>query len=132
MVLPFPNLGKNTSHGFCEDGNELIKKWLVKTECAAVTDRATQNAAEQVGAIGIGIELNEDQVPDFNAPRVAFVDEAPLGVALRGEVHVDFAARPTWPGVAHHPEIVLLLAGDDVDFRIETRRAESFGPDIVG
>ena len=60
------------------------------------------------------------------------VDQAAFGVALGREVHVEFAARAAGAGVAHHPEVVFLVAVDDVDLRVEAGGAELLGPDVVG
>ena len=45
----------------------------------------------------------------------------PLSVASLGQIDVDLRARAARAGVAHHPEIVLLVAVDDVDRRVEPR-----------
>ena len=54
---------------------------------------------------------------------------AAVGVAVGREVDVEFGARAARAGVAHHPEIVLLVAVDDVDLRVESGGAEFLGPD---
>ena len=47
---------------------------------------------------------------------LAFTSLAAFGFVVGGEeVEVDFRARAAGAGVAHHPEIVLLVAVDDVD-----------------
>ena len=56
---------------------------------------------------------------------------APLRVAGGREVHVDFGARTARAGVAHHPEIVLLAADDDVDLRDPGRRRRKFSAQMV-
>ena len=84
------------------------------------------------GAVGVGVELDEDQVPDFDARGVAFVDQRAFGVARGGEIDVHFGARTAGAGFAHHPEVVLLVAVDDVDFRVEAGGAEFLGPAVVG
>src|SRR6266699_3951200 len=45
---------------------------------------------------------------------------------------MDFAARAAWAGFTHHPEIIFLVAIDDVDFRVESRRVKTFCPDVIG
>ena len=77
-------------------------------------------------AVRVGIELDEDQVPDLDALRAALVHQRALGVAGWGQVDVDFRARTARAGVAHHPEIVFLVAVADVDFRDRDRRRENF------
>ena len=44
---------------------------------------------------------------------------------------MDFAARPARAGFAHHPEVVFLVAVDDVDFGIEAGSSEFGGPKII-
>ena len=82
------------------------------------------------GAVGIRIELDENEVPDFDATGIAFVHQAALGIASGREVDVQFGARAAGAGVAHHPEIVLLAAINDVDGGIEPGGAEFFRPAI--
>ena len=84
------------------------------------------------GAVGVGVELNEDEVPDFHAGGVAFVDEGAGGVARGGEVNVQFRARAAGAGLAHHPEVVLFVAVDDVNGGVESGGAEFPGPCVVG
>ena len=79
-------------------------------------------------AVRVRVKLDEDVVPDFDATGVAFVDELTAGVAVGREVHVDFGAGTARAGFAHHPEIVLLVAGDDVDARIATDGGEFLRP----
>jgi hypothetical protein len=45
---------------------------------------------------------------------------------------VNLGARAAGAGVAHHPEIVLLVAVDDVNLGIEAGLFEDAGPDVVG
>ena len=92
------------------------------------------------GAIGVGVVLDEDVVPDLDAARVAAVDEQGSGalavfVEVRSagcEINVDLGAGAAGAGVAHHPEVVLLVAVDDVDVGIEADAAELLGPDVPG
>ena len=42
------------------------------------------------------------------------------------------AARAAGAGVAHHPEVVFLVAVDDVDFRVKAGGAELRGPGVIG
>ena len=92
------------------------------------------------GAIGVGVVLNEDVVPDLDAAGVAAVDELGTGalavfVEVRSagrEVDVDLGAGTAGAGVAHHPEVVLLVAVDDVNVGIEADAAELLGPEIEG
>jgi hypothetical protein len=85
-------------------------------------------------AVGVGVELDEDVVPDLDAARVAGVDEGAAGgfVVGREQIEMDFGARAAGAGVAHHPEIILLVAVDDVDGGIEAGALEDFRPDVAG
>ena len=57
-------------------------------------------------AVRIRIELDEDQIPNLDAARIALVDQRAARVAVRREIDVQFGARAARAGVAHHPEIV--------------------------
>ena len=83
-------------------------------------------------AVRVGIELDEDEVPNFDAAGVAFVHQLAFGVAAGREVNVDFRARAARAGVAHHPKVVLLAAGTDVDLGVEPGSGEKFFPMVVG
>src|SRR5262249_25544142 len=83
-------------------------------------------------AVRIGVKLDEDQVPDFDALSRALVDEPAFGIALRSQVYVDFAAWTTGARVTHHPKVILLTAVDDVHVRVKSRAAELLGPEIIG
>ena len=99
-------------------------------EAHARVDVAGRERAE--GAVGVGVELDEDQVPDFHAAGIAAVDERTLRVALGREVDVEFGARAAGAGLAHHPEIIFLIPVHDVDLGVEAGRAELLGPDVPG
>jgi hypothetical protein len=45
---------------------------------------------------------------------------------------MEFGAGTAGAGFAHHPEIVLLVAVDDVDGGVEPDAAELFGPEVPG
>ena len=87
-------------------------------------------------AAGDSVVLDEHEVPEFNHERRAFVDEMPAR-AVVGQVNVDFTAWTARAGLAHFPEIILLVEpqyvyGDDVGhFRPQFMRlvicAEYFG-----
>ena len=84
------------------------------------------------GAVFVRVELDEDEVPDLDAAGVAHVDEAAFGVSIRGQVEVDLGAGTAGPGLAHHPEVVLAVAIDDVHRGIESGLGEDRSPEIVG
>ena len=83
-------------------------------------------------AVGVGVELDEDEVPNLDALGGAFVDERATGVAGGGQVDMEFRAGAAGTGLPHHPEVVLLIAVDDVNGGIESGGAEFFGPEIPG
>lgn len=84
------------------------------------------------GAVGFGVELDEDEVPDFDAVGGAGIDEFALGIAFFCEVDVDFAAGTAGSGIAHHPEVIFFVTVDDMDIRVEACFFEEGGPDVVG
>ncbi len=91
-------------------------------------------------AVGVGVVLDEDVVPDLDAAGVRAVDKRGAGFLLidarlaraGAQIDVDFGARTAGAGVAHHPEIVLLVAIDDVNGGIEAGGTELPGPDLPG
>src|SRR5438874_1873097 len=44
---------------------------------------------------------------------------------------MDFAARPAWTSVAHHPEVILFVAIDDMDFGIEPGSPKLLRPKFI-
>jgi len=62
------------------------------------------------------IELNKNQIPQFNKPGAAAVDPAqmtahiPHITPVRPQINMNFAARPARPACAHFPEIILATA----------------------
>ena len=60
-------------------------------------------------AIGSAIELDEDEVPDLDDLRGPFIDQGAAAL-VRRVVVVNLGARSARPGLAHFPEIVLLVA----------------------
>ena len=82
------------------------------------------------GAVGVRVELDEDEVPDFDALGGALVDQEPAGVAGGREVNVQLGAWAAGAGLAHHPEVVLFVAIHDVDGGVEAFGAEFFGPEV--
>ena len=81
-------------------------------------------------AVRIGVELDEDQIPNLDALGAALVDELAAGVALRREIDVQLAARTARTRVAHHPEVVFFVAVDDVHGGVEPGRTEMPRPAI--
>ena len=67
--------------------------------------------------VGHALELHEHQVPDFDYQRIVLVDQI-LAVCLCAflvgtQVDMDFGTRAAGAGVAHLPEIVVLVAEQD-------------------
>ena len=85
-------------------------------------------------AVSVGVELDEDVIPDLDAARAGGVDAlAAFDLVVGGQqVEMNLGARAAGTGVAHHPEIVLLVAVDDVDGGIEAFFFENGRPDVVG
>ena len=82
--------------------------------------------------IGIRIELNKNQVPDFHAQRAVLIDQGAFGVALGGQINMQFRTRAAGSGIPHHPEIVFFVAVDDVHFRVQSRFFEKCLPEVIG
>ena len=82
-------------------------------------------------SVRVRVELDENEVPNLDAARVARVDQRALGVTGRREIDVQFRARTARAGIAHHPEVVLLVPVDDVHSGIEPRLLEQPRPMIV-
>lgn len=82
------------------------------------------------GAVAFGIVLDEDEVPDFDALVGTLVDEGALRGSFGREVHMQFGAGAAGAGFAHHPEVVLHIAVDDVDVGVQSFAAEVFGPAV--
>ena len=70
-------------------------------------------------AVRVRVELDENQIPNLDAARIVFVHERAARVAVRSQIDMQLRARAARAGVAHHPEVVGLVAVDDVDRRIE-------------
>ena len=83
------------------------------------------------GAVGIRIELDEDEIPDLDALGASLVHKGTLGITVRGQVDVELRAGTAGAGLAHHPEIILPVAGDDMDRGIESLGAEQLRPKRV-
>ena len=81
-------------------------------------------------AVRVGIELDEDEIPNLNAVCGAFVDERATCVTGGREIDMQLRAGAAGAGFAHHPEVVLLVAVYDVDGWIEACCAEFFRPDF--
>src|SRR5207302_8995146 len=69
-------------------------------------------------SIRVCIELNENQVPNLEAPRIILVHESSARVAVRRKIDMQLGARPARTGIAHHPKIIGFAGADDMDLRI--------------
>ena len=69
-------------------------------------------------AIGLALILHEHQVPDFDDLVVVGVHQLVAGhfgdLLVAAQVDVDLGAGTAGAGVAHFPEVVVLVAGEDV------------------
>ena len=70
-------------------------------------------------AVGLAFELHKDKVPDLNDMRIVLVHEGAARYAAgpllwSTYVYVDLGARAAGTGVSHFPEVVVLVAQDDV------------------
>ena len=83
-------------------------------------------------AVGFGVVLDEHEVPDLDAEIRIHIDQLALGIAVGAEVDVELGAGTAGAGLAHHPEVVLHVAIDDLHLGIATGFGEEFGPEIVG
>ena len=70
-------------------------------------------------SVGVGVELDENQIPNLDATRVVFVHEGAARVAVRSKIDMQFRTRSARTGIAHHPEIIFLVSIYDVNRRIE-------------
>ena len=70
-------------------------------------------------------------MPDLDALGGSLIDESPARVTLQRKVNVYFRAGTAWPRIPHHPKVVLLVAIDDVDLRVESCFGEMVAPAIV-
>jgi hypothetical protein len=84
------------------------------------------------GAVGFGVVLDENEVPDLDAEVGVVVDEFAAGVPFGREIDVEFRAWAAGAGFAHHPEVVLDVAIDDLDGGVAALGAEERGPEVVG
>src|SRR5579884_2756979 len=53
MLFFLPNFREDIAHGFCEHVHELVEEWFVKSERAAITNRAAQNATQNIIAVRV-------------------------------------------------------------------------------
>ena len=65
-------------------------------------------------AILVGVVLDEHEIPNLNALSAASVNEFTLRIAPGREINMQFAAGSARAGIAHHPEIVFLIAVHNV------------------
>ena len=82
-------------------------------------------------AIRVSVELDENEVPNFDATGISFVYQRAACVAVRRKVDMNLRARPAWTGVAHHPKIIGSATVQNVNLRIEIGFAKQMRPVIV-
>ena len=71
-------------------------------------------------AIGFGVVLNKNEVPDLNAEVGIHIDELAIGIAVWRQVNMQFRARTTRASFAHHPEVIFDVAVNNLPLRIES------------
>ena len=68
--------------------------------------------------VGLAVELHEHEVPDLDYQVMALIDQGDAvnfgALFVAAKVDVDLAAGAAGAGVSHFPEIVMLVAEDDV------------------
>ena len=90
-----------------QDGGEPLQSR------AGINRRAGQGSHV---ALFVAVELHEDQVPQFDVAAAIARKAQSLWPEVAGcgpEVVMDFRARPAGAGLAHGPEIVLLVQAED-------------------
>ena len=78
--------------------------------------------------IGLSIVLNEDQIPDLDTEVGIFIHQTALRVAVWSEIDMEFRAGTAGAGLAHHPEVVLLVTVDDMHSGVESGSGKDSGP----
>lgn len=72
-------------------------------------------------AVGLTVELHEDDIPNLDDLGMILVDKELTGylllLLLRAEVDMNLRARAAGACVAHLPEVVVLIAVDDMILR---------------
>ena len=79
-------------------------------------------------AIGFGIVLDEDEVPDLDAPGIVGIDEHPCGIAQRREIDVELRTGAAGTSLPHHPEVFLHAKGPNMHLGIEVLPPEDVRP----
>ena len=82
-------------------------------------------------SVRVGVELNENQIPDLDAARIARVDKRSAGVAVWRQIDMQLRARTARTGIAHHPEIVCLVSVNDVNLWIKVGLAKQSLPVVM-
>ena len=117
--------GNGLYHGL-EDIGVIVGRLALKSHAKTLEAHAGINdTGRQIlqAAVGLAVELHEHEVPDFDDLRVVVVHHVPSGhlglLFLAAQVDVDFGARSAGPCIAHLPEVIVLVAVDDMVFRKE-------------
>ncbi len=104
-------------------GADVVQDRDEALEAHAGVDVLVGQGAE--GAVGLAVELDEDEVPDLEDIGVVLVDQVG-GFAPADAVEVDLGAGAAGAGVAHLPEVVLGVAREDAVLR------EVAAPEVAG
>src|SRR5271165_707085 len=151
----FAGLGQSSSVRFAAEGRDflnnrtehpasVVRNWpskISKTVCAL--DNAGNTFKSQPGvhvpsrqrrkaAVRIRVQLDEHEVPDFDAQCASLVHKVPLGIPFWSQVGVNLGTGTARTGVAHHPKIIFPVPKNDMDLRIETGWLECSDPVAVG
>ncbi len=81
-------------------------------------------------AVGLAVVLGEDQVPELEEALVATVGRAAVGAKGGAPVEVDLGAGPAGPGVAHGPEVLVVVEPHALDALLRDRRQVE--PELLG
>src|SRR4029077_8058636 len=57
-------------------------------------------------AIRIRVELDENEIPNFDTARISFIYQRAARITVRRKIDMNLRARSTGPGIAHHPKII--------------------------
>ena len=80
----------------------------------------------------LSVELDKNQIPDFQTARIPLIDQLPLRLSLRRQIHMHLRARPARTRLSHHPKVVLRVPHHHVNRRIQPRFLELVHPVSVG
>ena len=81
-------------------------------------------------SVGFAVELHEDQIPNLDHLRMTGIDQFATGdlrtLLFVTQIVMDLATGATWTGIAHLPEVIMLVSQQNMIFR------QKLFPIIVG